>query len=218
MSGSEYGIALAFVVLFTYLYDMVDLKPDAGSYLFVRSLSYFIYLSFRAALGVVAVFIMDKGDVALPLFVMGLFGSLTSLAFLESFGLSVRGEKLATLDPLLQRFRRDILDDNTARIAANRTKGWYSAIQRLTRQDETTLKAEVELWAGQLSFSGDEIKAELDNQLKAIPQAEAERRRGVYASAIVKSVNALQQPGLLDLVMEKYSAQGRWWPPWRSRR
>ena len=101
MRAGDYGLSLAFVALFTFLYGMVDLKPEAGSYLFLKSFSYAMYLSFRAALGLVAVFIMVQADVSLPLFAMGLLGALSSLTVLQSLSFSAGGDKLATLEPLL---------------------------------------------------------------------------------------------------------------------
>lgn len=128
MSGSDYGIALGFVVLFTFLFDMLDLKPQAGSFLFIKSLSYLIYISFRSALSLVAVFVLNESGASLPLFVMGLIGAFSSLTILQSFSLSVGGEKLATLEPLLSRFREDILSDNAARIDRRDAKRWYGQL------------------------------------------------------------------------------------------
>lgn len=195
---------MGFVVLFTFLFDMLDLKPEAGSYLFIRSFSYLIYLAFRAALGLAAVFVLIQSGVSLPQFVMGLLGALSSLTIIQSFNFSVGGEKLATLDPLLARFRKDILSDNSARVAHQRGKRRYRQMDTLANVPEADLKLEFETLIAQLPFAGEELAKSLEAQLKNIPKNDKIRIQAAYARAIVQAANALERPGVLEAILEKY--------------
>lgn len=192
------------MVLFTFLFDMLDLKPEAGSYLFVRSFSYLIYLAFRGALGLAAVFVLIQSGVSLPKFVMGLLGALSSLTIIQSFNLSVGGEKLATLEPLLARFRKDILTDNSARVAHQRGKRWYRQMDMLANVPEADLKMEFETLIAQLPYAGEELARTLEIQLKNIPNNDKSRIQAAYARAIVQAANSLEQPGVLEAILEKY--------------
>ena len=213
MSGLEYLIALGWVALFTLLFDMFDLKPEASSYLFARTLSYVIYLSFRTALGMVAVFGLAQAEVSLPLFVAGMIGTLANRSIIESLSLPVPGERLAVLEPLLARFRLDILADNTRRMKASEARRRYKAVRRLAELKEPMLRLEFDTIVGQLKFAGEELKANLQAQLNAISSDEGPRRQTALAAALVEASEVIG-PGVLDSVMaEMVPTKGRaWWP------
>ena len=159
----------------------------------------------------VAVVILNQTDLVTPLFVLGLLGTLSSLTLLQSFSLSVGGEKLASLEPLLIRFRQDILSDNSSRIAHSGTKRWYSAISKLAQVKEASLVTEFETLVVQLSYSGDLIRERLNSQLDTIPTDLPERRQSAYAVAIVEGIKALDRPGILSAVVDRYSEKRRRW-------
>jgi hypothetical protein len=108
------------ILLFTFLFDMIDLKPQTNSFRVVFSMDFWMYFIIRIIFGsLAAVLLLPTGlftNVALLAFV----SVLASVTTLTNFNLKVGGENVANIATLLNNYRQKMIEDQSKR-ASNKT-------------------------------------------------------------------------------------------------
>jgi len=115
MTAEQFGVLIGLTILFTFVFDVVDLQPQIGSFRFLQSLTYWFYLVFRALLGVlagIATYAVSE-DLALPF--VALIGVLASVTILQNFTMSIGGNEIAKLSNLVDNYKAKMVAEEAQR-------------------------------------------------------------------------------------------------------
>jgi len=105
------------VPFFTFLFDLVDLRPTVGSFSFIASKTYGTYLTFRTLLGFLAVAVLGAANLVPDPLLLSLVSVVTSITVLQNFALNVGGKSMANLSELFQTFKSMLEGEEARRVA-----------------------------------------------------------------------------------------------------
>lgn len=99
------------IFLFTFLFDLIDLKPQVSSFRFLRSGTYFAYFSIRIVFGLLAAIIIQQTGLFPDSIILAFVSVMTSITTLQNFTLKLGGQNLADLPSLFENYRLSMIDD-----------------------------------------------------------------------------------------------------------
>lgn len=99
------------IFIFTFLFDLIDLNPQIGSFSFIKSFTYYAYYSIRVAFGMLAAVLLQlTGLIQNPL-LLAFVAVIGSVSTLENFSLRIGGEDIADLPSLFDGYRKNMIDN-----------------------------------------------------------------------------------------------------------
>jgi len=110
-------IIIAFILVFTFLFDMLDMRPRIGSFGFVRSSTYLFYYGLRVAFGWLASAIIGPSKLVTDPALLGFVSVMAAITTLQNFALNIGGQDVADLKGLFETYRGKMLSEETERIA-----------------------------------------------------------------------------------------------------
>jgi hypothetical protein len=139
-----FAALVGLVVLYTAVFDIIDLHPQIGSFQFLFTVTYGFYLLFRTVLGVLASLALtavvdpDPG-VALLAFI----GTLGSVTVLQNFALNVGGTDVANLAGLRDKYKVRMVEEESERRALRERARALRLQQRLSAIPASQLEMEL---------------------------------------------------------------------------
>ena len=106
------------ILLFTFLFDLIDLKPQIGSFSFLwGSFTYFTYYSLRVIFGILAAILLQTTGIFQHPFLLAFAAVVAAVSTLESFTLKIGGHEVADLSSLFDNYRTKMINDELDRAA-----------------------------------------------------------------------------------------------------
>lgn len=104
-------LTLLAVFVFTFLFDIIDLKPQIGSFSFLKSLTYFAYYSLRVVFGVLAAVLLQPTEIFQHSLLLAFGAVVTAVSTLQNFSLKISGQDIADLSSLFDQYRQTMIDN-----------------------------------------------------------------------------------------------------------
>lgn len=193
-SWFQLGTSVPFL---TFLFDLIDLRPRVGSFSFVASKTYGVYLVFRSILGYLAAAVLGAANLLSNPFLLSLVSVITSVTVLQNFALSVAGKKTANLSELFDTFKDMMENEEAKRVAQEKDAQMAELAAELSKLPLESLESNASLLF-------------LRNPTQENPQAEVSKltepdARGIYlATYLVK-----QNPEFCKSVIEEERLKSR---------
>ena len=134
---------LIFIVIITFLFDLMDLNPQIGSFSFLRSsFTYYTYYSLRLIFGIIAAILLQSTQLFQHSLLLAFAAVVTSVSTLESFTLKIGGEELANISSLFDKFRARMINEELNRAGQISMAQQMQLVQNLAQKfDETSLES-----------------------------------------------------------------------------
>jgi ABC-type Zn uptake system ZnuABC Zn-binding protein ZnuA len=147
---------------------LVDLRPTIGSFSFVTTKTYAVYLVFRAILAFLAAAILSQSHLVSNPFLLSLASVVTSVTVLQNFALNVAGKEAANLSDLFDTFKDMMETEEKKRVAEEKNAKLAAMADELSALNLDYLKWEARVLS-QISASGTDPVTEAE-QLKGTDQ------------------------------------------------
>lgn len=117
LSQQKWFLVGLFVPLFTFLFDLIDLRPIVGSFSFVGSRTYLVYLGFRITLAFLATAVLGATGLVSDPLLLAMISVITSVTVLQNFALNVAGNNAANLSDVFATFKDTMAKEESERVA-----------------------------------------------------------------------------------------------------
>jgi len=121
----------ALIVLYTWLFDLIDIQPQVGSFAFLRTFTYLVFVLLRIILGFVAALILLALEPQLSPAILALVAVLANVTVLQSLSLKVGGEQIAQLAPLFQNYKDKMVKEEQVRRIRRQDAGVLRVVEHL---------------------------------------------------------------------------------------
>jgi len=111
------ALLIATVVVFVMFFDLIDLRPQIGSFRFVFSMDYLIYLGIRALLSFVSALVIVTTQPPHPPILVGLVAALSGILVLQNFTLNIAGGSVVDVTTLLTGYKARMSSDAAKHMA-----------------------------------------------------------------------------------------------------
>ena len=183
------GMAIvASVVFLTALFDLVDIRPAARSFRFLKTFTYTVYFLFRLVLALVASVLVASQQPGQTPFIIGFISVVGGVVVLQSFALKIAGNDVVNLANLIQTYKdvmvKEAIDRRAQAVEAETLRLGEQLLRTVT--DEQELRRDLESLLLQV-YSGDagKVVAHLD-QVQQAAADDPELRRRVFAAQIAQ--------------------------------
>lgn len=158
MTGQQFAATIGLVLGYTFVFDVIDLQPRVGSFGFLRGLTYWFYLTFRALLGVLASLLVFEISPDLEIPIVALIAVLASVTILQNLAMNIGGNDIAKLSNLVDNYRDRMVDEEVRR-RARRDESWTLRIQQelVKALNDTELEAALRQMLLQAEWDGAKI-------------------------------------------------------------
>ena len=120
------------ILILTFLFDLIDLNPQVGSFSFLwGSSTYYIYFFLRYIFSIMAAIILQTTQAFQHAFLLAFFAVITSVSIIESFTLKIGGEELANLSGLFDTYRTKMISQELIRAGQRKMAGQMALVKNL---------------------------------------------------------------------------------------
>ncbi len=133
MNPQEYGLLEGLVIIYVFVFDIIDLHPQIGSFGFLKSFAYWAYFIIRLVLSSVAALILATVQPDLLIPVIALVGVVASVTVLQSLTLNVGGKEIANATNLLESYKAKMISDESERRGARDDASILEIVQGLVK-------------------------------------------------------------------------------------
>lgn len=181
---------LLYIVIITFLFDLMDLNPQIGSFSFLRSsFTYYTYYSLRLIFGIIAGILLQSTQLFQHSLLLAFAAVVTSVSTLESFTLKIGGEELANVSSLFDTFRARMINEELNRAGQISMAQLMQLVQSLAQEfDENSLETSCELCIRTLYADDPDLNKKVSEKIdefKQIAGKDDNTIRMLYASEIV---------------------------------
>ena len=184
-----FGQLVGTVVAFTFLFDMLDLRPLVGSFAFAGTRTYHVYLLFRLIVaGAACALIVSTQPNVQPILV-GMVAVIGGVVLLQGLALNVAGQDVVDLASLVGRYKETMVEEAAAQRAralnaeilslTNDVLGTLTSFDELLHEWESVLLL---LYAGDMAAVGTRVA-----EIRAQVQQDPELARRTLASLVVQA-------------------------------
>jgi hypothetical protein len=108
---------IATVVVFISLFDIGDIAFQVGSFHFLRTPEFFVYLLLRLFLGVTAAALLASQQPNQPPWLLGVVAGLASVTLLQNFAVKIAGQDIINLAQFMQTSRDKLVSQEASWLA-----------------------------------------------------------------------------------------------------
>lgn len=208
MSEQDFGILLALVVVYTAIFDVIDLQPQVGSVRFLASFTYLFYLLFRVLLATLASVALNAAiDPAPAIYLVALLGTLSGVTILQNFALNVGGTDIANVSALGEKYKARMITEESDRHARGQRTRSLMLQRKLSTLKSDYLRRELRRMYFSVDYTPDDANkqiaaleqvAEIDSDLRTMLAARIATINPEYADLIILNAGADQQADPAD--------------------
>ena len=181
---------LIYIVIITFLFDLMDLNPQIGSFSFLRSsFTYYTYYSLRLIFGIIAALLLQSSQLFQNSLLLAFAAVVTSVSTLESFTLKIGGEELANISSLFDTFRARMINEELNRAGQLSMARQMQLVQNLAQKfDEDSLESSCIMCIRTLLADDPDLNKKVSEKIdefKKIAGTDTNAIRMLYASEIV---------------------------------
>lgn len=181
---------LIYIVIITFLFDLMDLNPQIGSFSFLRSsFTYYTYYSLRLIFGIIAALLLQSSQLFQNSLLLAFAAVVTSVSTLESFTLKIGGEELANISSLFDTFRARMINEELNRAGQLSMARQMQLVQNLAQKfDEDSLESSCIMCIRTLLADDPDLNKKVSEKIdefKKIAGKDTNAIRMLYASEIV---------------------------------
>lgn len=136
-----------FVAFFSFMYDIIDLRPQEGikSFKFITTTFYRIYFIWRFMFGVLAAIIISSMGVTENPIMLAFVAVITSVTTLQNFTLKASGVETANFYDLFQRYKDSMVAEMGKRESEARTREEFEITSKVGKRDINTLRGTLKM-------------------------------------------------------------------------
>ena len=176
MSEQDVGILVALVVVYTAIFDVIDLQPQVGSVRFIASFTYVFYLVFRVLLGTLAsVALYTALDPAPAVYLVALLGTLSGVTILQNFALNVGGTNIANFSALGEKYKARMITEESDRHARGQRTQSLLLQGDLSRLKSEYLRRELRRMYFSVDYTPDQANKQID-ELEQVADIDSDLR------------------------------------------
>ena len=183
-------ITIGLVAIFTFLFDIIDLQPQVGSFVFLKSTAYFTYYIISLVFAILASFILQLTGIFPNFIELAFVSVIASVTTIHNFRLKVGGHGVADLPSLFETYKKKMITDQ---IEQDFQRSLTEQINLTSALSEKLTEAELEMHTKtclHALYSNHEEKSEVQRQLDEIDQAaksDSALRKTLFAQEIVNT-------------------------------
>lgn len=115
MSTETMAGTAGLIALLTVLFDLIDIQPQTGSFAFMRTFTYLVFVLLRTFLGFAAALALSGLEPGLHPVILALVAVVANVTVLQSLSLKVGNQQLAQLAPLFENYKTKMVNEETDR-------------------------------------------------------------------------------------------------------
>lgn len=183
------GVLVGTVLLVTVLFDLVDIRPSIGSFAFVRTGTYLVYLLLRLFLAFAAALLIAAAQPGQPPIIVGFTAVIGGVVVLQGFALKIAGQDVVNLANLIQTYKGKMIDE----AADHAVLALDAHILKLTNEllqlapDESWLRSELQSVLLKAYERAVDRVAQRFQEIEARAAGDADFKRRIYAAEIVQT-------------------------------
>lgn len=131
MTWETMALTAGLIVLFTVLFDIFDIQPQVGSFAFMRTFTYLVFVLFRIVMGFAVASILSAAEPGLPPAILAIVAVMGNITFLQNLSLKVGGEQVAQLSTLFQNYKDRMVKEEALRRAKRQDARVLRVVNRL---------------------------------------------------------------------------------------
>ncbi len=120
MSGADWSatsVLVGTIVVFTVLFDLVDIRPQVGAFRFVATSTYAVYLGLRLFLALAAAALVAAAQPQQPPVIVGILAVLTGVVLLQGLALKIAGQDVVNVANLVEVYKDKMIQEEARRTA-----------------------------------------------------------------------------------------------------
>jgi hypothetical protein len=174
-------LGLAFL---TFIFDLIDLRPQIKGFRFVLSSTYAVYYLLRLTLAVLAAMIIKATDAVPNPWLLAFTAVISSVSLLQNFALKFSGQEVIDLAPIFDGYQDMMIAEQGPRVIRAEKARVIKLASELAHVDDETLRPE--LMTMLVSIMGAEAAKKRLEELESIAPEDTELLRRAYASEMVQ--------------------------------
>ncbi|MFQ6058410.1 MAG: hypothetical protein ACE5MB_05985 [Anaerolineae bacterium] len=172
-------LGLAFL---TFIFDLIDLRPQIKGFRFVFSSTYAVYYLLRLTLALLAAMIIEATEAVQNPWLLAFTGVISGVSLLQNFALKFSGQEVIDLAPVFDGYQDMMIAEQGPRVARAEKARLIKLASELAALDPEVLRSE--LMTMLVSTQGAEGAQKRLEDLERIQDAELLKR--AYASEMVQ--------------------------------
>ena len=182
----------ATVLLFTILFDLVDIYPQVRSFAFVRTGTYIVYLFLRLFLAGIAAILITQAQPGQTAFLVGVGAVLGGVVVVQGLALKIAGQDVVNLANLIDTYKITMVTEAAQKALRGRDVERLRLTDDLLDQvsDVRELRQALQGLLLLAYAAADDAAAKVEDYLAKVDMAagpDEEFRRRLYASQIAQA-------------------------------
>lgn len=174
-------LGLAFL---TFIFDLIDLRPQIKGFRFVFSSTYAVYYLLRLTLALLAAMIIEATEAVQNPWLLAFTAVISGVSLLQNFALKFSGQEVIDLAPIFDGYQDMMIAEQGPRVIRAEKAKLIKLASELAVLDLQMLRPE--LMTMLVSIQGAKAAKKRLEELESIAPQDAELQKRAYASEMVQ--------------------------------